>query len=99
MTWYVDNTSAMASFVKGASANVHLEQLVGLTHLFLFKLDCQVWWEWVDSGANWADGPSRLYAKDPVAIRLGFRVEPMGLHQEWWTDAWCEVWARADRLG
>ncbi len=49
IVWYVDNTAAMSAFVKGASANEHLEHIVGLFWMLAWHLDVQVWFEWVDS--------------------------------------------------
>ena len=77
MVWYVDNTAAMASFVKGASANPHLERVVGLFWMLAYHLDLQVWFEWVDSDSNWSDGVSRDMADDALAAELGFSLREM----------------------
>ncbi len=42
MVWYIDNTSAMASFVKGASKSEQLERIVGLFWMLAWHLDIQV---------------------------------------------------------
>ena len=52
LVWYVDNTSAMASLVKRASANAHLEGIVGLTWMIAYHLQVDIWFEWVDSESN-----------------------------------------------
>ena len=49
VVWYVDNTSALAAFVKGASANAHLERIVGILWVLAHHLQCDIWVEWVDS--------------------------------------------------
>ncbi len=46
---------AMASFVKGASANEELERIVGLFWMLAWHLEIRVWFEWVDSDSNWSD--------------------------------------------
>ncbi len=59
VVWYVDNTAALASFVKGASANEDLEIIVAIFWMAACHLQCSVWFEWVDSDSNWSDGVSR----------------------------------------
>ena len=48
--WYIDNTSAMALFLKGAS---------NLDSRILDSGWGHIWLEWVDSESNWFDGISR----------------------------------------
>ena len=98
MVWYVDNTSAMASFVKGASKNEHRERIVVVFWFCVYLLDAQVWVEWVDSGANWSDGLSREFESDPFIARHAFRVERFAPDISWWADPLPEVWARVSDL-
>ena len=55
-TWYIDNTAALLSLIKGRSSSTDLEQM---RHLLLFSLCCWIYWEWVPSKSNWADAISR----------------------------------------
>ena len=98
IVWYVDNTSAMASFVKGASKNEHLERIVVVFWFCVFHLDAQVWIEWVDSGANWSDGLSREFDRDPFIARHGFLVEKIAPCTGWWAGPLSDVWARVSDL-
>jgi hypothetical protein len=92
--WYVDNTSAMAAFVKGASKNEHLERIVIVFWFCAFHLDSRIWIEWVDSGANWSDGLSREFERDPFIAEHGFAVEPIAPDTKWWAGPLVQVWAR-----
>ena len=95
--WYVDNTPAMAAFVKGASSNPHLEQIVGLTWILAFHLDCQLWFEWVDSDSNWSDDLSRHLAGDTLSQELGFTPEPITQDSVWWQLPWLSLWHEVAR--
>ena len=95
---YVDNTSAMCSFVKGASANEHLEKMVGLTWILAFHLRCRFRFEWVDSGSNWSDDLSRDLGQDKLSRNLGFQPRPIEQDTTWWSQPWLELWYEAARL-
>ncbi len=97
MVWYVDNTAAMPSFVRGASANPDLERIVGLFWMLAYHLDVQVWFEWVDSDSNWSDGVSRDLASDPFAAELGFRLQQMREPEAAWQQDWLPLWQYAER--
>jgi hypothetical protein len=96
--WYIDNTSAMASFLKGASRNPHLEKIVGLTWIVACHLQVELWFEWVDSEANWSDSISRKLSDDPVAKQLGFTTAAMHPDLTWWAADWNEIWQRTKAL-
>ena len=98
IVWYVDNTSATAAFVKGASANESLECIVAIFWLACFHLDCAIWLEWVDSESNWSDGLSRDLGADKFVERHGFATEELKADLAWWYQPLKEVWARIARL-
>ena len=56
---FIDNYSALYSFVKGSSGSTDMAALAHVLHLQLAELDCEVFWDWCPSGANIADLPSR----------------------------------------
>ena len=98
VVWYVDNTSAMSAFVKGTSRALELEKLVNLFWMLAYHLECTVWFEWVDSESNWADGVSRQLAMDPFAQRHGFTLQEMEQPSVWWAAELPEVWRMASRV-
>ena len=57
--WYIDNTAALMSLIKGRSASYGLEKMSSLIHLLLVSLRCWIYWEWAPSKSNWADAISR----------------------------------------
>ena len=71
---FIDNTSAMHSFVKGISTNDALTRSVFIVHLLAYHYKFRVWYEFVPSSQNWADGVSRLGAADPWAKVNAFPV-------------------------
>ena len=98
VVWYVDNTSAMASFVKGASANAHLERIVAICWMCSFHLRATIWVEWVDSHANWSDGLSRALAGDQFVVDHNFVTEEVMPDMAWWSEPLNEVWDRLTLL-
>ncbi len=86
IVWYVASTAAMSAFAKGASANQHLDAIVGLCWIIAFHLDCRLGSEWVDSGANWLDDMSRLFDADPLSRELGFEPCELNFDASWWSD-------------
>ena len=98
VTWYVDNTSAMHSFVRGASADPHLERLVGAAWILAFHLRCQIWFEWVDSESNWSDNLSRCLDQCAFTRSLGFHPQRMELIFFEWDLEWELLWHTMERF-
>ena len=67
--WFIDNTVALMALVRGRSNSASLERLAHLIHSALFALQCGVYFEWIQSESNWADGISRLGLQDEWARR------------------------------
>jgi len=95
IAWYIDSTSAMASFVKGASANEDLEKIVGLFWMLAWHLDVTVWFEGVDSDSNWSDGVSRDFDRDELAQELEFVLQEMRGPSPAWQGDWFSLWQMA----
>ena len=56
---WIDNTSALASLIKGYSSVPDSAQIVHAFHSLNLGLKCKVWFEYVNTKANIADLPSR----------------------------------------
>ena len=65
----------------------------------MYHLKVLVWFEWVDSGSNWADGISRLFEKDPFASAHGFYTSEMSFEQALWSVTFEQFWTSSQRLG
>ena len=57
--WLLDNTASLHALVKGNSTNAVQDRTVALVHLLMYGLCCQFFFEYVPSGANFADEVSR----------------------------------------
>ena len=68
-TWYIDNTSAAAALIKGASPQQDSSDLAMLAALRAAVLGCRVWVEWVPTHQNPADPLSRGGYADPHVAR------------------------------
>ena len=70
---YIDNTSALAGLTKGYSSRVDSAFIVHSFHGYNAGLQAVVWFEWVASKANVADGPSRgdsQYVKEVLGATI-----------------------------
>ena len=76
---FIDNMGVLCSFVVGHSKVVDLSMPIYSTVLLCAQLKIKAWWEYVDSNANIADGPSRAGVLDPVCERLKIPI-----HQYCW---------------
>ena len=59
---------------RGISKNVSLARSVFCVQLIAYKYKFRVWYEFVPSAQNWADGVSRRGAADPWALAHAFPV-------------------------
>ena len=58
---FIDNVGALSSLLHGYSSKPDCARLCNVFHLLAASLRCSFWFEWVPSGANISDLPSRLY--------------------------------------
>ena len=73
--WYIDNQAACQALVKGSSSQSDLCSIATITHLVLAKLGCRVYFEYVESEANIADGLSRGGLNDAWTLRQGWILQ------------------------
>ena len=77
VTWFIDNEAACSSVIRGASRHGDIASLAALTHLAVFRCDCRLWFEWIDSDSNPADGFSRKGIHDPWTIQHRWLLEEL----------------------
>ena len=98
--WLLDNTVALHSHVKGMSGNAILRRLVACTHFCWYRAQANIWYEYVSSGDNWADGLSRSGFDDPIVQQLAQRFAPsfapMIQPTHWWTVNLASHWRAAN---
>jgi hypothetical protein len=70
--WFIDNTAALMALIRGRSNSADLDRLAGSIHAALFAMQIWMYFEWVESQSNWADGISREALKDAWHQRHGF---------------------------
>ena len=59
-----------------------------LAHTYSFR----VWYEFVDSNANWSNGISRHLNKDDFAHSNGFAIEDLEIKADWWAASLLHLW-------
>ena len=75
-TWYIDNIAALMALVRGRSRHEDLDYLAGAVHAAMFSLEVWIYFEWIESKANWSDGISRDGPKDLWSTQNGFEIAP-----------------------
>ena len=85
VVWWVDNVAALMSLVRGRSDSLELDFMSQLVHFLLYALHCHIYWEWIPSASNWADGISRDGLSDPWWRKHGFRVHSSTVFVPLWT--------------
>ena len=62
-------------------------------HFLSLKYDFRIWFEFIDSGANWSDGISRELHDDQFAKDHGFRVSTLAVPLQLWSCDLVSLWA------
>ena len=73
IVWFIDNESAVSSLIRGASRPEDLNHVAALSTVTFAKLQAKVWFEWIDTESNPADGLSRAGLEDPWTARQPWR--------------------------
>jgi hypothetical protein len=85
--WFLDNTVALSSMIKGSSSEPDLARAAASLHLALAHQRSRVWFEYIESDSNWADEPSRALWTSSFLRSHKFSAEA-GTVPAWpWTDA------------
>ena len=84
---FEDNTGALFAYARGSSKDVPTARMVHMFHAYCAALGTRVWFEYVPSGANLADQPSR--GEFDLLRELG--SESFELDWPDATDSWLEA--------
>jgi len=82
IVWYIDNSVILAAQTKGAAHGPRVDECALCLHLMLAKLKARVWWEYVQTGSNWADALSRQVKPDEWMAKVGFHHRRVDV--PWW---------------
>ena len=82
MVWFIDNEAACAAVIRGASQCEDVQDVVETAALTAAHLETRFWYEWIDTGANIADGLRRAGRSCPIALAVYgacnlFELEPV----------------------
>lgn len=70
--WFVDNVAGLMALIKDSSTDRDLNRMAGVIHDILYVDRAPLYFEWIESGANWSDGISRYGFKDRWHMKHGF---------------------------
>ena len=73
--WYVDNTTVLHAMIRGATNDPDVHAMVQIVYLLAFIGNIRIYWEYVESDSNWADGASRVLIDDPWARENQFELQ------------------------
>ncbi len=93
-TWFIDNIPALWALVKGSAGCPILNTMSYMVHLILFGLRGHMFFEYIESKANWADELSRVGFASKFARAEGFSVRRACVWEGWWRlppTAWPRV--------
>ena len=82
--WFIDNVAALMALVRGRSDAEDLDRMAVLIHGLMYGLQCMIYFEWVESKANWADGISRDGYSDLWHRKHGFSCSTCPVHEAVW---------------
>ena len=85
--------------VKGSSKHPAVRRTVAVVHFLMFRFNISIWWEFVDSKANWSDGVSRWGAEDKCAREHGFTLTQLQTPRRWWDGTLQEQWDLVQSCG
>ena len=72
--WFIDNIAALHALCNGDSHQEDLNAMAEAIHAITFSHRCSIYYEWIESEANWADGVSRYGRHDDWLRRHNFEV-------------------------
>ena len=75
VTWFIDNEAACSSLIRGSSSQEDISIIASITHFLMMEHDIRIWYEWIDSKSNPADGLSRDGLLDKWTKQQGWSLE------------------------
>ena len=72
VVWFIDNAAVLSALVKGSSRSVDVDRAAAVVSLLSAMLQMRVWFEYIESDANWADFTSRELTVNPWMLQQGY---------------------------
>jgi hypothetical protein len=98
---FIDNMGVLCGLVNGASRQLDASSLIFALHLRMANMRSSVWWDYVNTHSNVADGGSRVGVSCEVAKSLGIKLKAIpfpALPRDFtrafpsdWKDFWIET--------
>ena len=76
--WFVDNEAAVSSLIRGSSKSEDVGHLAAAVHVTCLELGVRIWYEWIDSKSNPADGLSRAGLSDQWTREQSWHLHEVG---------------------
>ena len=57
--WFIGNVAALSAFIRGNFEAIDVDRAAAVVSLAAAWLQTRIWFEYVESGSNWADELSR----------------------------------------
>jgi hypothetical protein len=77
LIFLIDNHPALAAAMRGSSRAEDMNRSAHCIQLRAMQLGCRIWFEFIESDSNWADGISRNGITDDLAKELGFQCRDL----------------------
>ena len=77
--------------MKGGSSSEALDRGTAAFHLALAVLHTRVWFEYIESEANWSDSASRRLFDDPWCKANGFDLKALTVPSWVWTVEYSDL--------
>lgn len=77
--WFCDNSVCVSALTKSSSSSPDLARLASVINATSVAYNIEIWYEYVDSKSNWADGPSREGINSSFLAKHGFTAASRSL--------------------
>ena len=75
--WFCDNEAAVSSLIRGGSRAEDVGALAAATNLRMSEMGTRIWFEWVGTASNPADGLSRAGLEDAWTQARGWQLQEL----------------------
>ena len=84
--WFIDNSVVLSAMCRGTSHGPALDEASLVVQLMVAQIRARIWWEYVESEANWSVQLSREVASTPWMRKMGFQYEPATVPIQPWVQ-------------